>query len=118
MTLVADRHRRSELTLREIAAQLERMRERTPAAASVAASSVKHLLDRARRLARRAGAARRLNLRAPLAPTLQAIEPLSTEDGAGSLRARRRGDRRNVERSPIQACRDSARGRPIADAKA
>ena len=40
-----------ELTLREIAAQLERMRERTPRGGHQwAASSVKHLLDRARRL--------------------------------------------------------------------
>ena len=40
-----------DLTLREIAAQLERMRERTPRGGHHwAASSVKHLLDRARRL--------------------------------------------------------------------
>jgi DNA invertase Pin-like site-specific DNA recombinase len=40
-----------DLTLREIAAQLERMRERTPRGGHQwAASSVKHLLDRARRL--------------------------------------------------------------------
>ena len=40
-----------DLTLREIAAQLERMRERTPRGGHRwAASSVKHLLDRARRL--------------------------------------------------------------------
>lgn len=40
-----------ELTLREIASQLERMRERTPRGGHQwAASSVKHLLDRARRL--------------------------------------------------------------------
>ena len=42
-----------ELTLREIAAQLERMRERTPRGGHQwAASSVKHLLDRARRRGR------------------------------------------------------------------
>lgn len=51
MTLVAGIHSSNpELTLREIAAQLERLHERTPRGGSKwSPSSVKNLLDRARR---------------------------------------------------------------------
>ena len=51
MTLVAGIHSSNpELTLREIAGQLERLHERTPrGGAKWAPSSVKNLIDRARR---------------------------------------------------------------------
>ncbi|GGA40230.1 hypothetical protein GCM10011499_07190 [Pelagibacterium lentulum] len=52
MTLVAGMHSANpDLTLREIATQLERLHERTPRGGTKwAASPVKNLLDRARRL--------------------------------------------------------------------